>query len=106
MSTFLLRGSLILIAILATGCVARGQFNTGGGKDVRYDGERPYAVMLTQPTLCSEYPVEYRRYLPSAEGTTTSWELRLLANSRNPCAPAPGTKLRQFLDSVVEGVIK
>lgn len=105
MNTFL-RISTVLVATLATGCVARGQFNMGGGKDVRYDGERPYAVLLTQPNLCSEYPVEYRRYLPSTEGTTTSWELRLLAKSRNPCAPPPSAKLRQFLDSVVEGVFQ
>lgn len=105
MNTFL-RISTVLFAALATGCVARGHFNMGGGKDVRYDGERPYAVLLTQPNLCSEYPVEYRRYLPSKEGTTTSWELRLLAKSHNPCAPPPSTKLGKFFGNVVEGVFQ
>lgn len=104
MSVFF-RISAVLVAVLSTGCVARGQFNLGGGKDVRFDGERPYAVMLTQPTLCSDYPVEYRRYRPSTEGTTTNWELRLLANSKDPCKP-PGKSIRGFLDSVVEGVIR
>jgi len=102
----MLRISTVLVVTLATGCVARGQFNTGGSRDVRYDGDRPYAVLLSQPTLCSDYPVEYRRYLPSEEGRSTSWELRLLSKSRNPCAPPPGAKFRQLLNSVVEGVIQ
>jgi len=105
MNTFL-RISTVLVVTLATGCVAQVPINMGGHKNVRYDGERPYAVLLTQPTLCSEYPVEYRRYLPSTEGTTTSWELRLLAKSRNPCAPPPNGKIRKFLDSVVDGVFQ
>jgi len=102
----ILRISTILVITLAAGCVSRGQFNTGGGKDVRYDGDRPYAVLLSQPTLCSDYPVEYRRYLPSKEGRSISWELRLLSKSRNPCAPSPGTTFLQLINSVVEGVIQ